>query len=214
MENQQNEPIQENVQATEVIPAQINAQANPSASQIEIDRDIDIDIDIDIEAELDWQALQEQITYTALDLIPQTVIEMQSEEEDESKISQGRSNENATKSKVISFRVTAEEYEQLHFQCLNEYGEKLLTVSKLAKLTALGLSKAKAMEQPLERYRLAIAAEIAMSMTDIVHKLDSGLEETENETYLSENGKIIIALENIQKKASMLLAPLVEQATQ
>jgi len=210
MENQQNEPIQENVQATEVIPAQINAQANPSASQIEIDRDIDIDI----EAELDWQALQEQITYTALDLIPQTVIEMQSEEEDESKISQGRSNENATKSKVISFRVTAEEYEQLHFQCLNEYGEKLLTVSKLAKLTALGLSKAKAMEQPLERYRLAIAAEIAMSMTDIVHKLDSGLEETENETYLSENGKIIIALENIQKKASMLLAPLVEQATQ
>jgi len=210
MENQQNEPIQENVQATEVIPAQINAQANPSASQIEIDRDIDIDI----EAELDWQALQEQITYTALDLIPQTVIEMKSEEEDESKISQGRSNENATKSKVISFRVTAEEYEQLHFQCLNEYGEKLLTVSKLAKLTALGLSKAKAMEQPLERYRLAIAAEIAMSMTDIVHKLDSGLEETESETYLSENGKIIIALENIQKKASMLLAPLVEQATQ
>jgi len=210
MENQQNEPIQENVQATEVIPAQINAQANPSASQIEIDRDIDIDI----EAELDWQALQEQITYTALDLIPQTVIEIKSEEEDESKISQGRSNENATKSKVISFRVTAEEYEQLHFQCLNEYGEKLLTVSKLAKLTALGLSKAKAMEQPLERYRLAIAAEIAMSMTDIVHKLDSGLEETESETYLSENGKIIIALENIQKKASMLLAPLVEQATQ
>jgi len=203
-----------------------------------IGKDITTDMDGEIAAVL--QAIKDQPeTYEAIDLIPPELQEAQDEEvmhkeieeppqqqpsietlkeeqtNQSSKINltEDKTTKDKTKSEVICFRVTKEEYEHLYFQCLNEYGEKLLTVSKLAELTMTGLSKAKAMEQPLERYRLAIAAEIGMAITELVHKLDMELDETDNEIYLSEHGKIIIELENIQKRASMLLTPLTEQVT-
>jgi len=218
-----------------IISTQINTK------EIAIDKDRATSGDIEVAAVL--QAIKDQpATYTAIDLIPAEQLETEGDEgvheeleerqltsieslkedqidksaeshSDEDKATKDTIIKAKTKSEVICFRVTKEEYEQLHFQCLNEYGEQLLTVSKLAKLTVLGLSKAKTMEQPLERYRLAIAAEMAMAITALVHKLDTDLEETDDEVVLSEYGKIIIQLENIQKKASMLLAPLVEQTT-
>ena len=114
---------------------------------------------------------------------------------------------------MISFRVTDEQYEQIHFQCLNAHGELLMTVSELAKHAVLNLPKSKKGEQPLERYRLAIAAEMAMSVTEIVHQLDQRIDTTDIAFELSETGKIIKSLEDIQEKVGLLLSPLAESET-
>jgi len=235
---QHNQTPEATTTAAGIMSAQINAQETAIDKDIANDMDIEVtavmqaikyqpaiytaidiippelqetEVEEGIHAELEERQLQQS---SLENLKEEQTVQSSKNNLDEDGASQNTTTKDKTKSEVISFRVTKEEFEHLHFQCLNEYGEQLLTVSKLVELTMLGRSKTKAMEQPLERYRLAIAAEMAMAITALVHKLDTKLEETDNEIYLSEHGKIIIELENIQKRASMLLAPLSEQSIQ
>lgn len=232
---EQHNQMPEAITTAGIISAQINRQEIAIDKEIVSDKDIEVaaavqqaikdqpatytaidlippilketEVEENVHAELEERQLQ----LTSIEPLKDDQATKSSESHsNEDKVSKATTTKDNTKSEVICFRVTKEEYERLHFQCLNEYGEQLLTVSNLAKLTMLGLSKAKAMEQPIERYRLAIAAEMAMAITALVHKLDTELDETDNELLLSEHGKIIIELENIQKRASILLAPLTE----
>jgi len=223
-----------------ITAAVINAQSNSNTVEIENGNQAvtkgaignEIETTVEIQSAIDWEYERQdelsvqQETYNAVDLLPKSILERQIEEathlsSDPTTINetkQGNANgklnlvskENKTKSKTISFRVTEQQYEQIHFQCCNAHGELLMTVSELAKHSVLNLPKLQGSEQPLERYRLSIAAEMAMSVTEIVHLLDQKTNPDDTTYELSENGKIIKALEAIQNKVGMLLTPLAD----
>jgi len=223
-----------------ITAAVINAQSNSNTAEIETGNQAvtkyaignEIETTVEIQQAIDWEyerqdeLSEQQETYNAECFLPKTVLERQIEEAthlssglaatDETMLGNvnGKqklsSKENKTKSKIISFRVTEQQYEQIHFQCCNEYGELLMTVSELTKHSVLNLPKSQGSEQPLERYRLAIAAEMAMSVTKIVQQLDQKINSDDTTYELSENGKIINALDDIQNKMGILLARLAE----
>jgi hypothetical protein len=76
------------------------------------------------------------------------------------------------KCKVVSFRLTEEQHALLIARCNNSYGESLMTLSEYARYTVLYQRVAQPSDVPLERYRLAIAAQLATSVTDMVQYLD------------------------------------------
>lgn len=79
----------------------------------------------------------------------------------------------SSKTRVISYRLTEEQYAELVARCTNRHGEQLLTPAEYARYTTLHQSVAKPIELSLERYRLAIAAQLTTSVTDMVQALDS-----------------------------------------
>jgi hypothetical protein len=58
-------------------------------------------------------------------------------------------------------------------RCQNSYGEQLMTPSEYARYTVMHQRVAQPSELPLERYRLAIAAQLATAVTNMVQGLDS-----------------------------------------
>ena len=77
------------------------------------------------------------------------------------------------RSRVVSFRLAGEQYSELVVRCQNSHGEQLLTPSEYARHTVMHQRVAQPSELPLERYRLAIAAQLATAVTDIAQGLDS-----------------------------------------
>jgi len=114
----------------------------------------------------------------------------------------------ATKSKTISFRLTVEQYNNIVAQCVNTHGEELMTVGALARQTLLTQRVVKPVDNSLMRYRLAIAGEIAMSITEITQGIEPTGKESKNLHLIIECGKIIEKLEQIQERVNVLLTPL------
>lgn len=77
-----------------------------------------------------------------------------------------------SKSKVVSFRLTKEQHALLTARCYNKHGELLMKPSEYARYTVLYQRIAQPSNEPLERYRLAIAGQLAKAVTDMVHYLD------------------------------------------
>jgi len=79
-----------------------------------------------------------------------------------------------TRSRTISFRVTDEEYKNLVTRCTNNYGERLMTPSDFARYSTLNYTTSTAKhEDPLERYRIAIAAQLTTKLSDLILSVDS-----------------------------------------
>lgn len=102
---------------------------------------------------------------------------------DQSKLAGSQSNQQQTaqvttivmppRSRVVSFRLAAEQYSELVTRCQNSHGEQLLTPSEYARHNVMHQRVAQPSELPMERYRLAIAAQLATAITDIAQGLDS-----------------------------------------
>jgi len=114
----------------------------------------------------------------------------------------------AKKSKTISFRLTTEQYKSIYAQCVNAHGEELMTIGTLARQALLTQRVVKPVDNVLMRYRLAVAGEIAMSITEIAQAIEPTSSESKNLHLIIECGKIIEKLEQIQERVNVLLTPL------
>lgn len=77
------------------------------------------------------------------------------------------------RTRIISFRVSNEEHRYIQSRCTNSHGERLIAPGDFARYTALNHSPSKHHEDPIERYRLAIAAQLAAAVSDAVLVLDA-----------------------------------------
>jgi 4-hydroxy-3-methylbut-2-enyl diphosphate reductase IspH len=75
--------------------------------------------------------------------------------------------------RVISFRVTSDQYQEIIQRCTNSHGELLMTPSDYARYSTFHQSMDQASEWPLERYRMAIAAQLTTAVSDMVLAMDS-----------------------------------------
>jgi len=116
------------------------------------------------------------------------------------------------KSKVISFRVTPEQYDQIYAQCVNAHGELVITVGELARQALLTQRIVKPIDIPLTRYRLAVAGEIAMAITELVQTIEYEMDTANDEVTLLDCCQILQSLENIQKTTHALLKPINEES--
>jgi hypothetical protein len=78
-----------------------------------------------------------------------------------------------SKNRVLSFRVTEKQHAEIVARCKNNHGEQLLTPSEFARYTVLHQRMIQPSELPLERFRLAIAAQLATAVTEMVQYLDA-----------------------------------------
>lgn len=115
-----------------------------------------------------------------------------------------------TASRVISFRVSSEQYEQIRSQCFGVSGEQLLTFTEFARQSVLTQRVIRPTENSLDRYRISVAAEMAVGVTNIVQVLDEFMDLADENLAMQELILIIHNLEAIQNKANRLLAPFAE----
>lgn len=80
---------------------------------------------------------------------------------------------NIPASRVVSFRITADQYQEIERQCHNAHGESLMSVSDYARYSVLQKRTPQLTENPLARYRIAIAAQLAASVSDAVNDLEN-----------------------------------------
>jgi len=112
------------------------------------------------------------------------------------------------KSKRISVRMTEAQYQQISKKCKNEQGEQLLTITDFIRQSALSKkNKIIAQEHPLDRFKLAVASEIATGITEIVHFIDSELDQRAGNYEVDDCLAIIDRLESLEEVASYLLIP-------
>ncbi|MGD7037274.1 hypothetical protein [Methylotuvimicrobium buryatense] len=79
-----------------------------------------------------------------------------------------------TRTRTISFRVTEEEYKNLVNRCTNKHGERLMTPSDFARYSTLNYTTSTVKhEDPLERYRIAIAAQLTTKLSELIISVDS-----------------------------------------
>ena len=116
----------------------------------------------------------------------------------------------ATGSRVISFRVSGEQYEQIRSQCFTVTGEQLLTLTEFVRQSVLTQRIVRPIENSLDRYRMSVAAEMAVGVTNIVQVLDEFMDLADENLAMQELILIIHNLEAIQDKATQLLAPFAE----
>lgn len=110
-----------------------------------------------------------------------------------------------SKTRVISFRVTTEQYKEIMNKCSDAQGVQLITLAEMARLSLLTQRVIKVTEDPLDRYRIAIAGEMASGITEIVQMLDQFIDMNEYQFLLSDFVKIIQYLETIQRTAEELM---------
>jgi len=112
------------------------------------------------------------------------------------------------KSRVISFRVTAEQHKEMSNKCNDAEGVQLIKLAELARLSLLTQRVVNITEDPLDRYRLAIAAEMSSGITSIVQVLDRFMDMNEGQISLSDFVKITQYLEAILRRSGELMALL------
>ncbi|HEY8034711.1 MAG TPA: hypothetical protein VIF37_03880 [Methylobacter sp.] len=109
------------------------------------------------------------------------------------------------KCKVVSFRLTEEQHALLVARCNNSHGESLMTPSEYARYTVLHQRIAQPSDVPLERYRLAIAAQLATAVTDTVQYLDQVVP-VSHEKHVHGFQHVCDELAKIQKSILLLLS--------
>lgn len=109
-----------------------------------------------------------------------------------------------SRTRVVSFRITEEQHMELVARCKNSHGEHLLTPSEYARYTVLHQRIAQPNEQPLERYRLAIAAQLATSLSDIVQYLESASPD-DDEKHIPVIQHVCAQLARIQESILLLI---------
>lgn len=78
------------------------------------------------------------------------------------------------RTRTISFRVTEDEYKNLVNRCINKHGERLMTPSDFARYSTLNYTTSTAKhEDPIERYRIAIAAQLTTKLSELIISVDS-----------------------------------------
>jgi len=112
------------------------------------------------------------------------------------------------KSKKISIRMTETQYEVISKKCKNKQGEKLITITDFIRQAALSNKNTiVAEEHPLDRFKLAVAGEIATGITDVVHFIDADLDQRAEDYCIDDCLEIIARLEAIEEVSSYLLMP-------
>jgi|GEM_PF-5581246 len=112
------------------------------------------------------------------------------------------------KTKKISIRLTENQYQLIAKQCKNSKGEQLITITDFIRQAALTKKNTIiAQEAPLDRFKLAVASEIATGITEIVHFIDAGLDQRAGNYEMNDCLEIIDRLESLEEIASYLLIP-------
>mgnify|MGYP000311779787 FL=1 len=117
------------------------------------------------------------------------------------------------KSKRVSIRFTDEQYKFIEKKCKNSNGEQLITITDFVRQSAISTKNIiNAHEHPLDRFKLAISSEIAAGITDVVHFIDTDLDQRSGNYDVDDCREIITRLEAIEEVASYLLIPTEEEA--
>jgi len=112
------------------------------------------------------------------------------------------------KTKKISIRLTENQYQLIAKQCKNSKGEQLITITDFIRQAALTKKNTIiAQEAPLDRFKLAVASEIATGITEIVHFIDAELDQRAGNYEMNDCLEIIDRLESLEEIASYLLIP-------
>jgi len=112
------------------------------------------------------------------------------------------------KAKKISIRLTENQYLAIARQCKNSRGEQLITITDFVRQSALSTKNTiNAQEHPLDRFKLAVASEIAIGITEIVHFIDSKLDQRSENYDVGNCLEIIERLESLEEITSYLLLP-------
>lgn len=115
---------------------------------------------------------------------------------------------NIRKTRVVSFRVTNEQYEGIQTMCTDDFGEKLVTIAEYARHSTLAQRVTKISENPLDRYRVAVAGEMATGITSIVQMMDELIDMTSDKFSIVDLMEVVKHLEAIQNKTELLLRPI------
>jgi len=122
-----------------------------------------------------------------------------------------KAKEKELKNKKISIRLTESQYREITKKCKNKEGEQLITITDFIRQAVLSKkNKIIAQEHPLDRFKLAVASEIAVGITDIVHFIDSELDQCTESYAIDDCLEIIERLELLEERASYLLMPTTE----
>lgn len=118
---------------------------------------------------------------------------------------------NIRRARVVSFRVTNEQYEEIQTMCTDDSGEKLVTIAEYARHSTLAQRVTKISENPLDRYRVAVAGEMATGITSIVQMMDELIDMTDDKFSLVDLMEAVKHLDAIQNKTEVLLRPISDE---
>jgi len=114
--------------------------------------------------------------------------------------------QSGSKTRVISCRVTAVQYDEILKKISDEYGGQRMTLAEFFRQSMLSQRVKKITEHPLDKYRLAIAAEIDAGLTAIVQVLDEIMDMSEERYDLVTLVEILQRLEVIQNMSEGFLS--------
>ena len=145
---------------------------------------------------------QTKIPISQRHLIQSELTSTQSNEEESAKATTKATA--STRCRIVSFRITEEQYADLVIRCINSHGERLISVSDFARYTVMHQRSIQPSELPLERYRLAIAAQLATAVSDMIQELNS-IKMLTFEAQIDHLKKACADMEKIQHQIQILL---------